>query len=622
MLNFNKITLHNFGSYNHAEIDLREKGFCSVTGENKHVEDNAKSNGSGKSFIWSGICFALTGQTIQGLKSDLKNIYNDEPDSYVELDFDFDKDNYVIKRVIAPKTDLKIEKNEVDVSGKGIRESEAALHDLLPDVTQELIASTILIGQGMPNKFSSFKPSGRKELLEKLTKSDYMIADVKARIESRKEFLSLKERELSDSAIAIRTKYASAAANLAQAKERKNSAVKPDFDEVIKQAEEKLRGIDADSEKLNFELAEKERKVENENANLLKLTTGKANQRALLAENYSQAIAEPQKSKIAEETKKSMAESRLKALQKTPDICPTCGQRMPNAEHFKAEREKIEGEIAESAERIKKLSETLDDLQKKNAAYAKQINDGFDSDISESSARKAALSAEAIGIKKRLTDLSRQSEELKQNIQRAELNRLSWDKEQLELAARIAQLETETKKLDDDAKEIQKAKDDIDERLAVIRQLETLTKRDFRGYILADIIKYLDKKAKDFAEIVFGHKNIEIALHGNDLDIEFAGKSFDNLSGGEKTRVDLIIQFAIRELLITYLNASSNILVLDEVTDFLDKTSCDAVMKLIEAEMRSVESVFIISHHAEELNIPIDSELHVVKGEDGISRIA
>ena len=83
MIQFNNIILHNFGSYHHADIDLQNKGFCLVSGENNFKQDNALSNGSGKSFIWSGICYAITGATIQGLKSDLKNIYVDENDAYV-----------------------------------------------------------------------------------------------------------------------------------------------------------------------------------------------------------------------------------------------------------------------------------------------------------------------------------------------------------------------------------------------------------------------------------------------------------------------------------------------------------------------------------------------------------
>jgi DNA repair exonuclease SbcCD ATPase subunit len=74
-------------------------------------------------------------------------------------------------------------------------------------------------------------------------------------------------------------------------------------------------------------------------------------------------------------------------------------------------------------------------------------------------------------------------------------------------------------------------------------------------------------------------------------------------------------------MLNVYLNSGANILVLDEITDFLDKTSCAAIMKLIEKELTTIESVFIVSHHASELELPIDSEIKVVKDTNGISQI-
>ena len=93
------------------------------------------------------------------------------------------------------------------------------------------------------------------------------------------------------------------------------------------------------------------------------------------------------------------------------------------------------------------------------------------------------------------------------------------------------------------------------------------------------------------------------------------------MSGGEKQRVDLILQLAIRDLLNSYLGLSANILVLDEITDFLDKKSCQAVMQLLEKELNTVESVFIISHHPDTLGIPADSEITVIKNEHGISEL-
>ena len=81
----------------------------------------------------------------------------------------YNKDLFSLVRYITPKSDLKIFKNDVDLSGKGIRESEKKLQELIPELNKDLIASTIIIGQGMPNKFSSFSPSGRKDLLEKIS---------------------------------------------------------------------------------------------------------------------------------------------------------------------------------------------------------------------------------------------------------------------------------------------------------------------------------------------------------------------------------------------------------------------------------------------------------------------
>ena len=191
MIQFNKVIIHNFGSYGHTEIDLQNKGFCLVTGENNFKKDNALSNGSGKSFIWSAICFALTGETINGLSKNLKNInIVDDNTCFVELYFKFNTDSYKISRYVEPKSELKIIKNDIDVSGKGIRDSEKKLAELLPDLTKDLIASTLILGQGLPNKFSSFSPSGRKELLEKLTKSDFMIEDMKSRVAERLQVLN------------------------------------------------------------------------------------------------------------------------------------------------------------------------------------------------------------------------------------------------------------------------------------------------------------------------------------------------------------------------------------------------------------------------------------------------
>ena len=85
-------------------------------------------------------------------------------------------------------------------------------------------------------------------------------------------------------------------------------------------------------------------------------------------------------------------------------------------------------------------------------------------------------------------------------------------------------------------------------------------------------------KAKDYASKIFNTDEIDFKLDGNNIDITFCNKEYENLSGGEKQRVDLITQFAIRDMLSKHLNFSSNIIFLDEITDNLDADSCDKVI--------------------------------------------
>ena len=208
-----------------------------------------------------------------------------------------------------------------------------------------------------------------------------------------------------------------------------------------------------------------------------------------------------------------------------------------------------------------------------------------------------------------------------QSINRLQYERDTWDTNYTNLVEEINNLNALLTQLGTELATLDSSIEDKNEHIKMVRKMDTLIKRDFRGYLLSNIILYINKKAKEYCNIVFGTQDLEVALEGNDLNISYCGKMFDNLSGGEKQRVDLILQFAIRNMLTAYLNFNSNILVLDEITDFLDKKSCAAVLELVTKELNTIESVFIISHHAAELELPIDSELKVVKNEDGISEI-
>lgn len=619
-IDFEKVIIHNFGSYGHTELDLKSKGFCLVSGKNNFKKDNALSNGSGKSFIWSAICYTITGETLNGLHTNLKNInIEDDNKCYVKLLFKVNADEYEITRCATPKSDLQIIKNGTDVSGKTYRESEKKLGDLLPDLTYDLIASTIIIGQSMPNKFSSFSPSGRKELLEKLTKSDFMIEDIKNRIALRQNELNRKIQECSDSILVNGTKLSTAKKDLERIEKEIAEAIKPDFDKELKESDDLLKNIDKDITRLTEARKSVDTQIEATNSELLAIAHEKAEKLRMLSDSYHAAIDPVNQEKLTAETTIRNLTAEVNRLKAVKDTCPTCGQKLPGA--VKPDTSAQETQIKALNESLIPLKNRINDINVKSTEYKRQIEAETAEKEFKLNVLLAELKKDRITVINELNDCSQNYNTEKEKYNKLIFEKDNWDKHQKFLNDSIAELQKSINSLENLITITNTAKTELETHLAVVKKMDSLAKRDFRGYLLANIIKYIDKKAKDYSEIVFGTRDLNVYIDGNALDISYCNKMFDNLSGGEKQRVDLILQFAIRDMLNVYLNSSANILVLDEITDFLDKTSCAAVMKLIEKELNTIESVFIVSHHADELGIPVDSEIKVIKNADGISQI-
>ena len=619
MLTFNKLILHNFGSYSHAEVDLKEKGFCMVSGRNYCKKDNAYSNGSGKSILWSGICFAITGETINGLHSNLKNINIDEDLAYVALDFSADTDNYIITRYIEPKSDMKIIRNGEDVSGKGIRESEKKLGEYLPDLNRDLLASTIILGQGLPNKFTSFSPVGRKELLEKLTKSDFMIEDMKARIAKRIDELNKKLREYEDSLLVNTTQLNNTNSLITKAETELTNIKKPDYADQITKLKVQIAADQDKLEKTNTEISNLEIAVDTANDKLLKINSEKSNNITLELAGYTKKYQEEYTKQTEIEANIKSISTEITKLKNITDICPTCGQKIPGVQ--KPSTTKLEETLTALTASLTAQKDAIKAIEQRHNDNQKMIEDSFKVEI-------ATANNELAMVKNNLNSVKSNKVLLEGTINNnsTALTKLIYDTENYDRAVQ---------KLKDEIAELAKAKEKYEklialtddskkasnEHLSVVKKLDSLSKREYRGYILTNIINHLNAKAKEYSKLVFGTEEFEIYLDGNALDISYGGKLVESLSGGERTRIDLILQFAIRDLLSSHLNLTSNILVLDEITDFLDATSCAAVMQLIENELNTVESVFIISHHAESLNLSFDSEIKVIKNTEGISEV-
>ena len=619
-IKFSKVILHNFLSYGHSEIDLLDKRYCLVSGINNDKRDNATSNGSGKSSWGSAICWALTGETIQGISSGIKNINVSEDKCFVELHFAVDNNEYKITRYKNPKSDLKIFVNDKDVSGKGIRESEAILNKYLPDLTSQLIGSIIILGQGLPYKFSNNTPSGRKEVLEKLSKSDFMIQDLKDRINERSKLLTQNLRELEDKILSGSSNKALLLQQISEQQEIiKKLSTPRDFDSEISNCNTQLQLINDNLQKIKEQIGENEAKINAESNLLADRNNSKA--AAIAAENadFNNFKATYFEKKSTLNATINTLNSKINSILAIKDTCPTCGQHIPNVEKPSVEAE--QKELVEVQSRLLELSTKYAEFEKIHLGELQQLEQVYNADIAE-------ISNEIRLIKQQIEILRKQEAEYNQTVLdlNTQINKINLEKNQFIDNKKNAEnilynLISSVEKLDSEILYNNNEKDSVSKHISVINQLNTLVKRDFRGYLLGNIISFLAVKVKEYSLEIFGTDLLTLTLDGNNINISYCDKSFENLSGGEKQRTDLIIQFAIRDMMRQYLNFSSNILLLDEIFDSLDVTAVDAVLRCICNKLVDVESLFIISHHARELEIPYDSELIITKDENGISNI-
>lgn len=618
---FKSVEIENFLSIGNAVLALDSSGFISIIGKNLNTDDNSLSNGSGKSSIWEAVAWCLTGSTMRGT-TNVENAYS-TGGTKVELVFMVDSNVYKVGRYknhSKYKTNLKIFKNGEDISGKGIRDSEGILKNILPDLNIQLIGSVIILGQGLPQKFTGNTPSGRKEVLESLSKSDFMIEDLRRRVSSRKDIINGCIRDFSDKKISNEGKQQQIQkqkellekkiVDLESQKERLSNI--PVLEENKKDIEEDILNKEAQIKELS---EDKEKKLKQISA----LLEDSHKEEAELSVDYEEKLSvlrDRQTKAVAEYTSLS---NEIKKLESITDICPTCGQKIVGIEKpDTTDKKKKLIELGEDKERVDKVIAST--LAKKDFEISKIR--------STLKTKTVSLKEEVHKIDATLADINRSQTVNNKILQEVndELNKLLAAKDTYETLS--SQYSSELKEVDEYLtsinKEILYNISDIDkfkEHLSVISKFETILKRDFRGVLLTNIINYLNNKVKEFSEIVYKTDAIKFVLDGNNLDIKYFDRDYENLSGGERQKVDILVQLAIRGMLVEFLNFSCNCIVFDEIFDNLDSDGCKSIIELLSQKLNDVSSVYFISHHTD-IDVPIDKTIEVIKDKSGVSTVA
>lgn len=620
IINFKRIKFSNFFSFKYADIDLTNRGYTIVKGVNNNPIDNSQSNGSGKSSIWEAISYALTGTTIRGVKDVVNNKGDDG--AIVELEFDIDNDHYRVCRYKDTKefkTDLKIYINGEDKSGKGIRDSEKLLAQYIPDLNAQLIGSVIVLGQGLPQRFTNNTPSGRKEILEKLSKSDFMIEDLKNRINDRKQVLAKKLRDVEDTILTKKTRQESIKDQVEATKNRLSSmgdTVELDNKISDLKASLEVTGVNLGNDKVKLDNLFTD--LNNERSQYSTISDRKSAEVNDVESKYKQEIEDQNELVSTHKLKISSIKNEINRIESIKDVCPTCGQKIPNV--HKPDATNLKENLTKEQEALEILTEKLDNVKTKKTLEIDAISKKYDSLKEESYNRGNELRKSYDDLKRVIDDKQRLFDNDKNQLAKLESTRLSYDTLKNDLIKTIDNLEQSARAIDKELLYNYNIKSDIEARQTVVNKMFTFATRDFRGLLLSNVINFIDQKAKEYSLEVFGTDKLDFKLDGNNIDIMYDGKQIESLSGGEAKKVDIIIQFAIRDMLCKFLGFSCNILVADELFDACDRLGCQKIIDLISNKLCDIESVFIVTHHSD-LNLPEDSIITVEKDENGISRI-
>ena len=563
-IKFKNIKIENFQALKTANIELDSQGTVQIKGVNLY-ENNADSNGSGKSSCFEALVWAIYGKTSVGI-TDVVNKFNGKNDCSVTLEFEIDNNAY---KIVRTNKTVDFICNDNVITNKNKTDTNKSILSVIP-FDMDVFLSTIYLSQGFNARLSTLTPSGRKERIETLTGISNRIDEFKEKVSNIKSklngYISVLENKISYNRGVRETLQNSL--DTQQAKLNDLSTKITDIDVI---------------NKYKSDLSEVTEKLDKQQAEI---------------QNFEKYLYDYKLSKSSAQSKvtniKSTIEQNLQMLSKLEvHKCPTCDAIL-DEEKTQNLKSTYENTIIDSKTVLKEELDNIDVLDKKIAYVEGEI-------------QKIKESVNALKLDKQTI-----SDKLSNCVVIDSTNDILQDISNYK--TKIYDLDTEIGK---DEQKLNNLKDDV---MVASQMLQLITKQ-FRTYMLENIISFINNKLKEYSSYMFSNPNdlIQINTDSNKLNISVGNTFYESLSGGEKRKVDLAITFVQRDLLLEIVGISTNIIVLDEVMDYMDSTATSRALDMISNIALSISSMFIISHN--DYEIPYDKTMVITKGLDRCSSI-
>lgn len=645
---FKQILVENFRSIEKINLYLNSQGTVIVKGINNY-EETASSNGSGKSSIFEAIVFALFEETSSGEKDVSNRItgkgYN------ITLDFEVDGVSYIIIRTQqGSKTEVKLIKNGQDISARNKTDTNKLILGVL-GINKDIFLDSILLSQNVNTNLATLSPTARKERLELLTSTNIIIDNFKEKIKEKQITYEQKctDAQLNISKLTGNKETIQQQINQTQYKINQTREVINQKQQLgtPEQIDIQINELEKQIETYNNQITGITNEINNTNLEMQQITTSLDTNNKLQESINTDLntlvthLNQLNNTKMLKQTEINNNSKRINELEteitniQNSDTCPTCGRKYENFDdtHIK--------------QTIKEKQTIIKDLENNNNSLNNQIvslNGDIDLEASNKAEcdRKLAdntncinkIQTEQLELNTKIQNLNRQKDMNYQTIQNLQNTIATMNNKKQELSVeveleKIKEYENTINELNTQIKQINKQVELYNNQFTnnnnyveVCKNIVQLITKEFRTFLLKNSINYLNNLLENYSKHLFSNDKdvIYIEQGDNKLNIKLDQATYESLSGGEKTKVDIALLLAQKSLASTIGNISSNIIILDEVLKFCDGTAEINIVDLIIQELDTLESIYMISHR--EIPIGYDKQLVVIKDKKGLSNLS
>lgn len=192
------------------------------------------------------------------------------------------------------------------------------------------------------------------------------------------------------------------------------------------------------------------------------------------------------------------------------------------------------------------------------------------------------------------------------------------------IGERIGSLETERTKLESELGIIsaEQALKEFTVEMLGHKGLKAMILRKYDTFIADRLRTYGEILTAGELELIFhsyrtlksGELRDEITFEVNNI---YGADCYDDLSSGEKQRVDLCLVLALQDVVRDLHKGHFSLALYDEIFEHFDESGCEQVMDFLTQHRRAIGSVFVISHNPRLLAYPSDKVIRVVKTKKG-----